>query len=337
MGKDGKPLKYEDDMCALRFPSMLITSSAGTFTYRFDRVSIEAPICPLRTPWHLTKTGVEFLECVVFLGVLWDLVQRRASLPSEKRAKYLARVCEMIVGIVASRKFTLVELQEIHGTLCHLCFLFTAGASRLPVFSNATKGFKGNAFAERWLPNSVLHSLRWWEARIADVSAFKQLRPLGPLRDFGIYVDASTSYGVAIVIGERWYSWELTPYWKSPGLDICWLESVAIELLLMFLVQLNFRDIHILIRSDNKGAIGAHTKGRSPNVGINLCARRSFAIAAGSEITPNIIYVASADNLADAPSRGLAAPHLHARGRLTREFDMPVEFDGVFLPDRSPV
>lgn len=84
MGKDGKPLKYEDDMCALRFPSMLIAASEGTFTYRFNRASIEAPIRPLQTPWHLTKTDIEFLERVVFLGVLWDLVEHRASLPTEK-------------------------------------------------------------------------------------------------------------------------------------------------------------------------------------------------------------------------------------------------------------
>ncbi|KAJ7078120.1 hypothetical protein B0H15DRAFT_736484, partial [Mycena belliarum] len=36
----------------------------------------------------------------------------------------------------------------------------------------------------------------------------------------------------------------------------------------------------LLVRSDNKGAIGALTKGRSPNVNINLCARRTFAITA---------------------------------------------------------
>ncbi|KAJ7934680.1 hypothetical protein B0H13DRAFT_2305464 [Mycena leptocephala] len=49
---------------------------------------------------------------------------------------------------------------------------------------------------------------------------------------------------------------------------------------------------------------------------INLCTRRSFAITAGLLITPNIIYVPSAENLADAPSRGLPASHLHERDRL---------------------
>jgi hypothetical protein len=66
------------------------------------------------------------------------------------------------------------------------------------------------------------------------------------------------------------------------------------------------------VRSDNKGAIGAHNKGCSPNVGINLCVRRTYAISAGLAITPNIIYVPTDDNLADTPSRGESTPHTHA-------------------------
>ncbi|KAJ7702654.1 hypothetical protein B0H17DRAFT_1194547 [Mycena rosella] len=39
------------------------------------------------------------------------------------------------------------------------------------------------------------------------------------------------------------------------------------------LFVLNFRDIHMLVHSDNKGAIGALTKGCSLNGDINLCTR----------------------------------------------------------------
>jgi hypothetical protein len=91
-----------------------------------------------------------------------------------------------------------------------------------------------------------------------------------------------------------------------------------------------YKDLHILIRSDNKGAIGAHQKGRCPNADINLCARRSFALAAGNNITPNIVYVPSADNLADAPSRGLPSGLL-AADRMPRTFQLPAELRKVFV------
>jgi hypothetical protein len=99
----------------------------------------------------------------------------------------------------------------------------------------------------------------------------------------------------------------------------------------MFLKQLDFKDIHVLVRSDNKGAIGAHEKGCSPNQDINLCARRSFAVTSGSSITPKIIYVPSADNLADAPSRGLPAAHLHGRHHMPRRFKLPWELRSIFV------
>jgi hypothetical protein len=191
--------------------------------------------------------------------------------------------------------------------------------------------FRGNRFARRWLSNSVLDTLNWWHKELLKTDYVRKLKPLGPLRNFGIYVNASTSWGVAIVIGERWHALRLVPGWKHDGIDICWLEAVALELCFMFLVQLAFNDVHVLVQSDNKGAIGAHEKGCSPNQDINLCAHRSVAVTSGSSITPKIIYVPSADNLADAPSRGLPAAHLHARDYLPRRFKLPRELCSIFI------
>jgi hypothetical protein len=48
---------------------------------------------------------------------------------------------------------------------------------------------------------------------------------------------------------------------NGSGIDICWLEAVAFESCFLFIEQLAFKDIYVLVRSDNKGAIGALTKG----------------------------------------------------------------------------
>jgi hypothetical protein len=43
-----------------------------------------------------------------------------------------------------------------------------------------------------------------------------------------------------------------------------------------------------------------------------------------------LVYVPSALNVADAPSRGLSSPALLRRNRIVRNFDLPADLEGVF-------
>jgi hypothetical protein len=136
----------------------------------------------------------------------------------------------------------------------------------------------------------------------------------------GIFVDASTSWGIGIIIDGRWAAFKLKEDWKLPGQDICWLETVAMEILVYFLEQLNFSNVRLRIHSDNQGAIGALSKGRSPNRAINLAVRRTFAILYPLFITPELVFIESENNPADSLSRGL----LGARDkRLIQSFVLP--------------
>jgi hypothetical protein len=91
---------------------------------------------------------------------------------------------------------------------------------------------------------------------------------LYPLLNIGIFVDACTFWGIGIVIDGWWIGFQLAPNWKVPGRDITWLETIAVEILLYFLVSFNICNHNILIHSHNQG-IGAMDKGRSPNFHIN--------------------------------------------------------------------
>jgi hypothetical protein len=175
MKDDRDSLKFEDDLNTLRYPYTEDPVEIGSFLYCLDRVSITVHIDPIGTPWHPVKTGLAFLYHTVFLGLYWDLVLHRVSLPEDKRAKYLARVQEMLAACHINHKFSLVNLQEMHSALCHLCFLFADGASRLAVFSNTMAGFKGSSFACLGVSKPLRHTLQWWEAKIADPTAYCQL------------------------------------------------------------------------------------------------------------------------------------------------------------------
>lgn len=86
-----------------------------------------------------------------------------------------------------------------------------------------TRGYEDD-FASLRIPlsASAVDTLRWWRRQLEDPLAFHQLYPIGPLRDEHIFVDASISWGIGIVIGRRWYSFKLAEGWRR---DIRWARK----------------------------------------------------------------------------------------------------------------
>ena len=79
--------------------------------------------------------------------------------------------------------------------------------------------------------------------------------------DPDIWVDASSSWGIGLCIGERWAAWRLLDGWRQGDRDIGWAESVALELAIMWLIQHQFADCEVMVRGDNIGVIRAFNKG----------------------------------------------------------------------------
>jgi hypothetical protein len=275
-GFDNCLFKYEYDINNFCFPNSLGHFSDGHFHYLHDCNSSMKLIENLGIPWHLEKTGSQFLPSSTYIGFFWDLTHCRVSLPDKKCQKYLARISTLLAGAASSQRFFLHDIQVIHGTLVHVSFVVPEGSSHLPAISSFMTNFHGNKFVLHHLSDGVIKSLHWWERQLLDTSSYRQLHPIQPLVDYGILVDASTSWGIGIIIGDFWHAFQLSPGWKTPGCDICWLETIALELVFYFLQQLNFKESHILVHSDNDGAIGAHSKGHSRNTHINLSVRRSY-------------------------------------------------------------
>lgn len=194
------PFKYEDDMSVLRSHNPTGHLAEGRFRYTFDRDSCMACIARLGIPWHPTKTGVQFDFEMIFIGFFWDLINRRVSLPEVKRQKFLTWFTTLLHMIELHERLSLREIQVIHGSLVHVCFVYVSGSSHLPSISNFMSQFNSNTFI-RWRPSDASHkALIWWKNQLSIPKFFGQLRPLQPLQDLHIFVDASTSWGIGIII-----------------------------------------------------------------------------------------------------------------------------------------
>jgi len=308
----GPAIKWVDDFIFFRTPSSTFIDASGTlgYSYPYDLDMVMKLTDPLGIPWHPINTkGQDFRSTVPYLGFVWDLELHSVSLSPKKRLKYLSKVRSLLhtTNSLVSQK----DCMSILGTLQHLSFVYKEGRSTLPPFSAFLAKFP-NDFSRRHATKPIYESLRWWEAVLTKSDCSRSLKPRQPF-DPDLWVDASTNWGIGIIFGDNWYAWALTPGWKTDGRDIGWAESVALELAVLILVDRNFHDCSVIIRSDNTGVIGAYEKGRSRNIPRNDSIRRI-----SSSIVPNNImivptYIASTLNRADPISRGiLGPPHLRA-------------------------
>ena len=320
-------LKYEDDLKVFRSPTSSGTYYQDGFSYDYDRAAALSCIAPLQVPWHEEKGDSDFVFITDFIGFHWDIPNRRVSLPEGKRLKFLNRV-RVFTDQFDGHRCSLLDVEKIHGSLCHVAFVYTEGRSRLPSLSNFAASFHDNEFSHRYPPRSMMSDLRWWLSSLNKPDFYRELKIRGPVQDMGLFVDASTSWGIGIVVGSEWAAFKLATGWKLPGRDICWLETVAVEILIYILEAKGINNTTLLIHSDNQGTIGSLDKGRSRNFHINLSIRRTYIILASLFITPHLVYVKSEANPADPISRGeLGDAGMH----ISTSFSLPDELRHIFL------
>ena len=152
-----------------------------------------------------------------------------------------------------------------------------------------------------------------------------------PLVDLGIWVDASTDWGVGVVFENNKYAaWQWKDGWRSKERHIFWAEAVAVELALQLVKRADLEEVRILIRGDNQAVRGAFEKGRTANWEANQCIRRVFERLTPRAIIPESVYVNTKDNLADPISRGIVP----AGFRRVRAPDLPSPLS-TYLHDQA--
>ncbi|QRV82386.1 hypothetical protein RhiJN_10401 [Ceratobasidium sp. AG-Ba] len=159
-------------------------------------------------------------------------------------------------------------------------------------------------FQERVPTQRAIEEDRWWLEALTTSPASQVLRASFPVHDHPTYMDASTSFGIGIVVEGYVAAWKLADDWRKPGIDIGWAEMVAVELALQALISRGIRKHTVVLRSDNNGVVFAVQAGRSRNWHQNKVLMRILAAASEHELDLAISYIKSAENPADDPSRG---------------------------------
>ena len=299
--------KWVDDFVLFRFPhhSLLNLSQEPQYIYPYDLALVKHLIFPLGVPWHTSK-GQDFAFDFSYVGFFWDLIHKSVSLTLKKREKHLAKITSFI-QLASHSQFLKNDVESLNGSLSHISFIYLCGHTHLQNLIEFIKSFENN-FTRRWAPTSVLKDLEWWCIMLMQPNFIRSLIPPPMTIDHGIWVDASTDWGIGILFHGHWDTWCMLPCWKDKGRDIGWLEAVAVELIINVLHLSNFTNMDMLIWGDNQGVISAFKRGRSCNKMTNEVIQRSEALMDSSNLSITLMYVETSINLADPISRGILPP-----------------------------
>ena len=154
--------------------------------------------------------------------------------------------------------------------------------------------------------------LDWWSNLLQNGRASRPIYPPTPYHNPQAYSDASSTIGIGIVIGKHWRAWRLIPGWETQNgqRDIGWAEAVGFELLVRTLATLPALGSLLTVYGDNTGVVEGWWKGRSRNREVNAIFRRihEFIDHIPRRFAVHTTYVASEQNPADEPSRGIYPP-----------------------------
>jgi hypothetical protein len=130
-------IKFEDDLNIFRFPIAGGPNSDGTFTpytYAYDCPQALSHIASLNIPWHPDK-GQDFSTSFTYLDFSWDIENKSVTLHDHKCEKFLNRVNNFLASFSGAH-CQLLDVMKIHGSLCHIMYIYPDGRNRLPSLSN---------------------------------------------------------------------------------------------------------------------------------------------------------------------------------------------------------
>lgn len=274
------------------------------FSYNFDDIDVLSDA--LGIPWEKSK-DLPFSSSSSYIGLKWDLESHTVALTPEKCQKY----SDSIVDWLTRPRHALNDVQKLYGKLLHACLVVPAGRSYLTNLEDMLILCGPRPFTLYSSVKDLNEDLFWWTRRLASPLYRPIPSPLD-LHDIQAFSDASSGFGIAITIRDRWRAWRLIPGWQTLDgeRDIGWAEAVGFELLVKSIPGFGCISGHFKVYGDNKGVVEGWWNFRSRNRATNRVFRRIhfFLESFNHTFSVHSAYVPSKDNPADPPSRGLYPP-----------------------------
>ncbi|PSR72208.1 hypothetical protein PHLCEN_2v11915 [Hermanssonia centrifuga] len=257
----------------------------------------------LGIPWQLEKDQL-WSSSIVFTGFVWEVDKKTVTLSSEKRSKYRQAIMEF----QGSRTHALKSVQKLYGKLLHASFIIPEGRAYLTSLERCLALFHDAPFKPLTPPRATKGDLDWWLTTLLGDGLSRALYDPTVIQDLHAFSDASSGVGIGVQLGNRWRAWKLRDGWKTEKRDIGWAEAIGFEFLIRTIIQIIGGGRAIRVYGDNKGVVEGWWNGRSRNEQTNAVFRRIHSISRVSELRVLTSYVASANNPADNPSRGIFPP-----------------------------
>ena len=172
-------LKYEDNLKIFCVPSTDGIFMDGDFCYDYNHEDMLRCIKSLGVPWHEGKGDNHFTFMMTFIGYLWDIPWKLVSLPERKCLKFQECIHTFLNDFCDHHHpCNLLDVQKIHGSLCHVAFIYTNGRSHLSSLSNFMSKFKNDEFKLLYVSSFYMVSdLHWWFDILSSPSIAQLLCP----------------------------------------------------------------------------------------------------------------------------------------------------------------
>ncbi|EHS64207.1 uncharacterized protein PGTG_22131 [Puccinia graminis f. sp. tritici CRL 75-36-700-3] len=161
--------------------------------------------------------------------------------------------------------------------------------------------------ARRYTPQDVFDDLTRWSETLNTFKHTRLISSSEPI-DIGWVGDASTSFGVGVMIGKYWSQLKILKERNVdlPKRNIAWLETVAVRVGLIMLQQLNRfkKGSNLLVWTDNTTTESVIEKRKSGDKHVNDEWKIIQDLLLSEEVDLTGKRVKSDDNIADKLSRG---------------------------------
>ncbi|EFP88162.1 uncharacterized protein PGTG_12609 [Puccinia graminis f. sp. tritici CRL 75-36-700-3] len=250
----------------------------------------------------------DFADEQKFIGFIWNGENKTVRLTDKKLAE---RKEQIKLFLIQDADFKFNDAEVLAGRLNHVSFILPQLRCYIRSIYRWMNQWK-KQWATRKIPEDVRVDLEFWISTL-DTYTETRLCPASKPLEVHWVGDASTSFGIGVLIGQRWTQLRLKEDWRiaTPPRTIAWLETVAIRIGILMLRETrnNIKGSNFIVYTDNTTTenVLASRKSKDHHSNEEWKIIQHLLISSELDLTP--LRVVSKENVADGLSRGVRRPH----------------------------